>query len=200
MPVKESNMRRKRNPESGNAVLEFAICTLFLIPMTLGIFQVGMDLKTCVQAAQISRDIGSMFAQGVDFTSSTNQNIVVRLTQGLGMTLTGGNGVVNLSKIYMVQPADCTGAGLSLGQCNNVNLAVVTQRFVIGNSALQTSVFGSPASIDSSTGNVNNWLTDTSARATNFNITLNGGEWTYASETYFTSVTRPSGIYAKALF
>ena len=200
MPVRDTIMQRKRNPESGNAILEFAICSLFLVPITIGIFQVGMDLKTCVQASQISRDIGSMYAQGVDFTSTSNRNIAVRLTQGLGMTLSGGNGEITLSKVYMVQPNDCTGAGIAIPSCTNVNLAVVTQRFVIGNASLQSSNFGSPASIDSTTGDVNNWLTDTSARATNFTVPLNGGEWTYISESYFTSTARPSGIYSRALF
>lgn len=191
---------RRRRRQGGNSILEFAICSLFLVPITLGIFQIGMDLRTMVQATHLSRDVGSMFAQGVDFTNTTNRNIVVRLANGLGMTVNGGNGVVILSRVYQVQDSDCTGAGLTVAQCTNDNQTVVVQRFVIGNSSLRTSSYGTPGSIDSATGNVNNWLTDTSARATNFNLTLSGGEWSYASEGMFTSITRPSGIYSRFLF
>jgi len=106
-----------------------------------------------IQAEQMCRDIGHMYSDGVDFTQTTPQSIIVQLGAGTGITATGGNGVVILSQIETVYQADCTAAGIS--PCTNQGQPVFTQRIVVGNSSLISSAFGTPnPAILNSSGNI----------------------------------------------
>jgi hypothetical protein len=86
-----------------------------------------------------------MYSDGVDFTQTTPQNIVIQqLALGTGITATGGNGVIIFSHIQTVYQADCTSAGIS--NCANAGLPVFTQRIVLGNTSLRSSSYGTPTS------------------------------------------------------
>jgi hypothetical protein len=201
-----SNQSRR----AGNTLLEFALVVGFLVPLLLGTVNVGMNLSRSIQVTQVSRDAGHMFARYVDFSLPGNQDLIVRLAAGLGMTRTGGNGKVILSKIMFVGETECAAGGLTLAQCTNYNQPVILQRIVIGNASLRASAFGepNPALLDSQ-GNVANYLTDVSARAVGFQglLALQPGEFAYVSEAFFQSpdydfpgFSRNSSIYARTIF
>jgi len=109
----------------------YALGAIFLVPLGIGVLLVNNSASRNDHANQVSRDVASMYAQGVDFSNTANQNIALNVADGLGMNIRGGKGVLILSKIRVVHEPDC----LPLGAANCVNrgYAVVTQRFVIGN-------------------------------------------------------------------
>jgi hypothetical protein len=116
----------------------------------------------------------------------------------MGVDIEQGHGVLILSKIRVVHDSDCLPdqpAG-----CSNKGRAVITQRYVIGNPALRPSSFGTPASVDTATGNVRNWIGDASARAEDFTAHLDPGEVTYAAECYLTSTESRTGVYSRSMF
>jgi hypothetical protein len=182
--------RRRAEDERGNAILEFALVISFLGMLLFGTFSVGMTLTKSVQAGVVSRDAGAMFMRQVDFTLAQNKNIVVRLANGMGMTTSGGNGAVVLTKVLKIGTPECAAGGLGVGACPNFDQAVVIKRIVIGNSTLFTSSFGTPtASLIQADGDLSvaSYLTDVTARVPNFSsiMTLNAGEHAYVSEAYF---------------
>ena len=136
--------KRKRSNRSGSTIVEFAIIGPCLVLMFFGSIGMGLRLGRYVQAVQVCRDIAHMYSDGVDFSQAANQNIIIQqLAQGTGITATGGNGVIILSKVATVYQADCDAAGYS-GSCANRGLPVFTQRIVMGKSTLRTSDFGTP--------------------------------------------------------
>lgn len=182
--------------------------SVFLVPLLFGTVNVGMNITRSIQVMQVSRDAGHMFARYVDFSLAGNQDIIVRLAAGLGMTRTGGYGRVTLSKVMFVGAAECTAASLTDAQCKNKNYPVIMQQLVIGNSTLKSSSFGTPGNKDGQ-GFVPSYLTDTSARATNFTtlLALQSGEFAYVSEAYFKDPSydflgkqKGTSIYARTLF
>lgn len=202
--------RSRRSGERGSEIIEFSLSMMFLIPVFVAMVALGLNVSRSVQVTTIARDAGHMYARFVDFSLTANKNLVVRLANGMDMTVAGGNGVVRLSKITYIGDADCTGAGLTLGACTNRNFHVVIHRINIGNNSLQASQFGTPnvAGMDAQ-GNVLNYLTDTTARAGTFSslLTLQSGQFAFASEAFFTgfAFTLPYGsggddIYARAIF
>jgi hypothetical protein len=198
-------MQKAKNKEKGSQMLEFALVTLVLVPFLLGVVVIGLNLGRSVQVAQIGRDAGSMFVRGVDFSQTGNQDILIRLSQGLGMTRAGGTGVVILSKVTFIPSAACAG----INPCNS-DQYVVTQRIVVGNATLRSSSFGPAGSVTlDSYGNVANYMIDANAVATAFGsvLTLNANEFAYVSETYFPSPSfdmpgfeTGTGVYARAIF
>jgi hypothetical protein len=157
---------RKRRNQRGNTLIEFAIVTPCLLLLFFGTIGLGLMMGRYVQAVQVARDVAHMYSNGVDFTQATNRNIVTQqLASGIGMTDTGGNGVVVLSKIVTVYQADCDATGLT---CTNLNLPVFTQRIVMGQASLRTGDFGVPdTSIRDSQGNI-----DPSVYMTNSNSSV----------------------------
>ena len=101
-------------------------------------------------ANQVSRDVASMYAQGVDFSNRPTRTSRLKVAEGLGMDIRGGKGVLMLSKIRVVHSSDCAAPGAS--HCGNEGFAVITQRYVIGNAALRASSFGTPDHIDRGNG------------------------------------------------
>ena len=146
--------RHKKIQQRGSTLLEFAIVVPCLMTLFFGTVGLGILMGRYIQAEQMCRDIAHMYSDGVDFTQTTPQNIIVQqLAAGTGMTATGGNGVVILSQVQTVYATDCTAAGVS--PCTNQGLPVFTQRIVVGNSALASSSFGTPsATILNSSGNI----------------------------------------------
>jgi hypothetical protein len=174
--------------------MEFSFSTLFWVPLLLGTMVLGLNLSRSIHVAQFCRDAGHMYAYGVDFSQTANQNLLVQLASGLNISASGGNGVVIFSTITTIAASDCTAGGLQANssQCPNLNYSVFTNRIIIGNSSLKTSAFGTPASADvGSSGSIpsSKFLTDTSCRATNFTSLLNisSGQYAYVSEAYFSS-------------
>ncbi len=203
-------MRKRKRKERGNALLEFALASTFIVPLLLGTFVVGTNLIRSIQAGQISRDAGHMFARGVDFSTVQNQDLLVRLAQGTGMARTGGTGVIILSRVQKVYQSDCDAGSLDAGECSNLGEYVVTQRIVVGNPAVRVSSFGTPnpALLDAQ-GVVANYLKDFSARAGAFGdiLALNEMEMAYAAEVYvpspdldFQRVRTATGVYSRSIF
>lgn len=188
----------KRKAQGGNAMIEFALVSVFLTPLLLGTVSLGLNLSRTIQVTQVVRDAGHMYARWVDFSLSGNKQMLVRLAQGLGMTEAGGTGVVILSKVTYIADADCTGAGLTTAQCTNRNQYVIMNRIVIGNPAFHSSSLGTPASggMDAS-GNITDYLRDTSARATNFGniLVLQSGQFAFVAEGFFNGISWGVPLY-----
>jgi len=186
-----------RSKQSRSTVVPlYALGAIFFVPLVIGVVLVNNSASRNEHANQVSRDIASMYAQGLDFSTPANQDIAVKVAEGLGINVRGGRGVLILSKIRVVHPGDCESAV----HCSNQGYAVVTQRFVIGNSTLRASSFGTPAHIDPGTGNVRDWTTDRSARADDFPANLKAGESVYAAECFFPSQDARGGVYSRAMF
>ena len=190
-------MQSRSKQARATTVPLYALGAIFLVPLGIGVVMVNNSASRNDHANQVSRDVASMYAQGVDFSDRANQNIALNVAEGLGMNIRGGKGVLILSKIRVVHDSDCTGAG---SNCANKGYAVVVQRYVMGNQALRSSSFGTPAGLDASSGNVRNWSTDPSARAQDFPANLKPGEFTYAAECYLESNESPAGVYTRAMF
>jgi Flp pilus assembly protein TadG len=164
---------RRRSEQSGSTILELAIVFPLLTMLLFGTVGLGVMLGRYIVAEQICRDVAHMYADGVDFSQTSNQNIVIQqLAAGTGMTATGGNGVIILSKISTVYQSDCNAAGYS-SNCTNVGLPVFTQRLYIGNQSLKSSTFGTPTStLMTAEGNISSsaYMTnsDSSVRTSNF--------------------------------
>ena len=193
-------------------MVEFALCLVFLAPIVLGTFNLGMNLARNLQVTQLARNAGHMYVRWVDFSIPESQQLIVRLADGLNMTRTGGDGTVILSQVLVPGTADCAGAGLNAGACTNLNIPVIVHRIQFGNSSLKDSVFGSPhSSLIRSDGSiaVADYLTDSRVRATGWSsvMTLGSGEIAYVSEVYVRSPAYNigdqggvQGVYARSIF
>lgn len=126
-----------------------------------------------------------------------NQNIALNVAEGIGIDMQAGQGVLILSKIRMVHPADCAA---SAAACENQGYPVVIERYVPGNRSLRASSFGTPASLDAASGKVRDWTNDFSARAANFPSSLKPDEVTFAAECYISSPESPNGVYSRKMF
>ena len=182
----------------GTLIPLYALGAIFFVPLAIGVLLVNNSASRNDHANQVSRDVASMYAQGLDFSNTSNQDIALKVAEGLGMNIRGGKGVLILSKIRVVHGTDCAAAGL--GHCANEGYAVITQRYVIGNRALRASSFGTPTYIDPGTGNVRDWTNDVTARAEDFSTSLKPGESTYAAECYLASQEPRGGVYSRAMF
>lgn len=188
--------------ERGNVVLEFALITLIYVPLLVGVVSIGLNLGRTVQVSQVARDTASMYVRGIDFSQTGNQDILVQLAQPLGMTRTGGTGVVILSKITYITAAACTG----IPGCNS-NQQVLVQRVTVGNAALESSNLRLAGAVTlDAQGNVANYMTDSAAVVTGLSpvLTLNGNEFAYIAEAFFPSSDLTSlggtGVYAVSVF
>jgi hypothetical protein len=174
-----------------SSVAQFALAAFFVVPILTGVFLAGSSVNRDEIASRISHDIGSMYAQGMDFAQPANRAIAKRVTESLGIKLEEGHAVIILTKVRMPSEQDCSG-------CTNLGVPVVIQRFVFGNPSLRASGFGTPRDIDHATGNVRNWATDPTARAADFPGTMKPGESTTVTECFVASDSR-SGVYSRIL-
>ena len=203
-------MKVRSSKQRGNTIIEFALVSMFLIPLLLGTVNVGMNLSRSIQVTQVARDAGHMYVRFVDFSLDGNKDIIVRLANGLGMTRDGGNGKVMLTKILFVGELECAAGDMEPEECPNYNYPVIAQRQVIGNPSLYSSLLGEPASgLMDAQGNVTNYLTETTVRAPAFNsiLQLEPGEFAYVSEAYFSAPEydfpgffEGSSAYARTIF
>lgn len=208
---------RSRRPEAGNTMLEFALCSLVLVPVMLGVFTVGMNLARNLQVTHLVRNAGHMYVRSVDFSQPANQQLAVRLADGLRMNLAGGyqpdpagRGAVVLTQVVTPTQFDCDAAGIPA--CANLGVPVIRHRIVIGNASLPGTVLGHPpANLIGSTGAIDiaDYLNNTACRAQNFGgfMTLSAGEVAYIAEGYFASpdydlggMFADSGVYSRAVY
>jgi hypothetical protein len=193
--------RIRKKTQAGNNLVEFALVAMPLVILLLGITTTGLKLARSVQVSQVCRDAASMFVRGVDFSYPGNQDILVELAQGLGLTRTGGPGAVILSKVTYISSTKCTAMGNPPG-CN-ANKHVITQRVVIGNSSNSSlrSNLGTPSSsLLDSKGIVNNYQTDDSAIATFPMTNLEDDQWAYVAEARFPGLFGGGQVYSRAIF
>jgi hypothetical protein len=190
-------MHRRFKQTGGTSIRLYVLGAIFLVPLTIGVLLVTSSASQNDSAYQISHDVASMYAQGLDFSQPANQNIALSVADAKGIDVRGGKGVLILSKIRVVYPSDCPSAA---GKCGNKGYAVVTQRYVLGNKALRASSFGTPSTLDQSSGAVRDWANDRSARAADFPANLKPGEITYAAECFLTSPESHAGVYSRTMF
>jgi len=182
-------------PPKNQSLTLYALGAIFLAPLLIGVVLVRNSADRTDIANQVSHDIGSMYAQGVDFSQPANQSIAIRVAEGAGLRLQGGQAVVILSKLRLVREGDCAD-----GPCPNLGRPVVVERFVIGSPELRSSSFGLPNGLNPDTGKVANWAADPSARAGDAALNLKPGEFTYAAECYIATADAGAGVYTRAMF
>ena len=223
MPVRTGTGLRGRS-RRGNTIIEFGLVAIFLVPLFLGTINLGLSLGYNLQVSQISRDAGHMYVRQLDFSLDASKEIVVRMASGMGMTKTGGKGVVLLTKVLYIGDDQCAAGGLAQGSCPNWGRAVIVQRHTIGDTSLRTSSIGSPpagliltgpdANSGLKAGDIlpSDYLTQGSVVTTAAEALLPGmlaGETAYIVESYFKtpdwslkqSYTQTAeGVYARAVF
>jgi len=132
LPADTARTRRQSARTRGSAMIEAALVLSLGLPLLLGVTGVGLRLGRTIQATQLTRDVGHMYALGTDFTLSGSQQIANTL----------GQGFLILSRVVKVFQTDCTAAGLP--NCPNLNQPVFAQRVVLGNAGLRSSKYGTP--------------------------------------------------------
>lgn len=188
------NQKRKippgtRKSQRGNVLLETGIALAFLAPLMVSAFSFGLNMTKSIQVTQVVRDAGHMYARSTDFSLAGNKAILARLAVGMGMTATGGNGVVILSKVTKIEQADCTAASLTDTQCVNKDKYVIVQRQIVGNPLFYASRYCSPpdTSLNFPEGNAKNIHTDDKLQLKNTDElpTLKTGQYAFVVEGYF---------------
>jgi hypothetical protein len=185
----------------GAAAIELALVIIPSFVIFSGTVTLGLQLGQSVHVAAVTRDGASMFVRGVDFTQPSNQNLLVRLAQGLGMTTTGGAGEIMFTRVTYITAQMC---GTTPG-CHS-NMHVITHRIVVGNAGLRASHIGSPTGMDS-TGLIPNYMVNPTTVAAFPYMQLQAGEYAYVTESYFTTpqfalpgFTTPPSNYSIAIF
>ena len=199
------NVSQRRKRQSGTEFIEFALSSLLLFPLMMGVVIIGINLGRSIQIAQVCRDAGSMYVRGIDFSQAANKNELVRLANGMGMTASGGSGVVIFSKVQYIPASACTG----IPNCNS-NKYVVIHRLTVGSTSVTSSRLGPTGSVSTdSAGNVTNYMTDPNAVSPNFTniMTLAANEYAFVAETSFLSPdltavggSSSTGVYARSVY
>jgi hypothetical protein len=142
-------MRHKRL--QGVSIVEFCFAMMVLVPLLLGTIGIGLNLVLDLQTIELARDAGHMYARGADFSQPGYQTELASIGSDVGLSTTAGSGsaVVILSQVLYVDVGICTSDGKvdkngNPSGCTNYQQWVFTQRLVIGNSSLKSSIFGSP--------------------------------------------------------
>jgi Flp pilus assembly protein TadG len=231
-----SDKKQARRPkQGGNTILEFALVMVFLVPMFAGSFTIGMALAKDIQVSNVARDAVVLMVRsvtdpesGLDLSQTQNQRIIVAAASGLGMNSdaqqdpsSSGNGVVILSKVVMVGPAECSVGVVpapngappwNAGNCPNYGSYTFAYRVVIGNGTRWSSVLGNPGGTVQSNGTITNSdiANVTSNRVPSFNtvtgMTLIPGTFALVSEMYadvsflnFFSILGNPTLYARSI-
>jgi hypothetical protein len=206
-----------RKSERGNTMVEFALVMPFWVALLFGTIAMGVNLTRSIQVVQTSRDLGSMYARGTDFSALGFENLVTgggtppsaSLVQGMDLSATSTNAVIYLSKVRNVlsTDADCIG-----GTCGNANKYVFVNRIVFGNPALFTSILGNmtdTSDLDSQKNakNPTTYAGDRTNQAALFSSAMPGnGAVAYVVEVYMSSPEiaflgfSGAGNYSRAVF
>jgi hypothetical protein len=186
-----SNPTKRRR--SGSSTIEFVlVASLFLVPLILGLFSIGFGLIRGMNGIQLTRDVGHMWAGGVDFSKQANQDLMAsQLAQGLSIVSNSGNVTGGSTGQGVVVFSTYTNLGNSCPTCANAGHIVLIRRVVVGNNTVFQSAYGLPlsSSVNATTGDITNYSNDLSARADNFTnlMSLTAGEIAYFTESYFTA-------------
>jgi len=163
--------------------VEFALLTVVWVPLILGTLAVGVNLVRALQTTHVARDVGHMYALGVDFSQTANQSLAVRLGQEIGLKATGdstGDGVLILTTVTFVGRWACKAQGFAdnatppnvdTSRCVNYRHWVYVNRVKIGNTALRQSTIGDPpAGLMNSVGTITSdiYVANTTDRADTF--------------------------------
>jgi len=120
-------VRRPKHPGS-TLIRLYVLGAIFLIPLSIGIVMVTNNASRSDHAYQASHDVGSMFAQGLDFSQGANQNIALNVAEGIGIGHPRGqwrsDPQQNSRGSPFGLPANAT------GKCGNKGYPVVTERYV----------------------------------------------------------------------
>jgi hypothetical protein len=202
MPLRSGSRGKGRRRQRGHALVEFALVSLILVPLFVGMAGIGINLTRSVTVSQVVRDAGLMYARFVDFTLASNKDILERLAIGTGFDADGpGKGVLIFTKVTYIDDAACAAASLAGTDCTNRGMYVMTQRVIVGNQSLKSSQFGAPdPMLLDSKGNVANYIKETSARATGFGdlLTMQGKEFAFVTEGFFKGVSFKFGLWPTA--
>lgn len=185
---------RTNNRSKGVAIVEFSLALTLLVPLVLGTFVFGFRLIRSLEMEQIVRDLGHMYARGVDFRNSGPQQNAQTLAQGFDLTSTGTS-VLIFSQVRVVTQADCDAQNPTRTKgapCTNLNMPVFTEQYTVGNSGLTMngtaarSVFGTPPTETDHTVTAANQANNASAAANGFSgiLTLQTGEFAYMVEMF----------------
>ena len=180
---------RPLKTQSGVAIVEFSMSLLFLTPLLLGAFVFGFRLVSSIQMMQITRDLGHMYIEGINFRNSGPVQNAQTLASGFNLT-SSGTSVVILSEVKVEQQSDCDAANVAPPgkPCANLGKAVFVEQLTIGNTSAGSSTFGTPptTTINGVTNEVStvNQATSSSALANGFSsvLSLNAGEIAYVAE------------------
>lgn len=195
-------LRTRTRSLRGSAALEFAVSLPFLVTMSVGTFAVGVVIDRNLTVAQLVRHAGNMYGRGVDFSQTQNQDLLLQAATGMGMTATGGNGVIYLSLVVQARP---NAAGENRP---NADRAVVAHRIVIGAASISASTIASPFGVLPD-GEVPNYDNDNiTARATlPAGLTLTANERLYIAEVFHTPLDlslpgffAPRMLFSQAVF
>jgi Flp pilus assembly protein TadG len=207
-------MRIRSKSESGQAMLEFALVTIFLTFLLAGAFTIGAMLNKALTVSNVTRSAAVLMVRSITDTKADlnlvltqNQRILIREANGLGMAANAnydpsstGNGAIFLTKIILVGDNECA-AGVSpipsgvppwsTATCPNYGSYVWAYYVAIGNTTRWASAFGTPQSSDirsDGTVSVTDIANDTAvqipAASVTAAITLVAGKYALISETY----------------
>jgi len=175
--------------QSGVAIVEFSLSLVFLTPLLLGVFIFGFRLVESLQMMQITRDLGHMYIEGINFRNSGPVSNAQTLASGFNLTSTGTS-VIILSEVKVEQQADCDAADIAPAgtPCANLGKTVFIEQLTIGNTSDGVSAFGTPPT--TTVNGVTNEVTavdqarNASAVANGFTsvLSLNAGETAYVAE------------------
>lgn len=162
-----------------------ALCLLFGLPLALGVFSVSSGLKLSNRASHFTRDIASMYRQGMDFSKPESQAILFDVARARELPIRPENSVVIFSSIRRVSDQDCA-------SCVNRGSVVLQRQITVGNPTLHASSFAAtaPATADG-------WLNDPAARVKDFGDALRPGETVWAAETWFAGSDQ-AGIFVRS--
>lgn len=156
MKILSRTRTKARHANQGNAMVETALTLPVMILMLFGVFSGGIILERYMTVLQLTRNGAAMFSRGADFSTSDTKQHLLRGADGLNMTLTGGDGVIYLTRIVKADPGTA-----------NEDLGVIAERHVVGQASYKSSALGTPASgIMQSDGTVTDPMNEPTAVAT----------------------------------
>jgi Flp pilus assembly protein TadG len=195
-------------------MVEFALSLVFLTPLLLGTFVFGFRLIRSIQMSQITRDIGHMYIRGINFRNSGPISNAQTLASGFDLS-SSGKSLIILSKVKLIQQADCDAANAVVGigpgnTCANLGKSVFMEQLTMGNSSISNSVFGKPIPLQTDfTVTVKDMGRTSGTKTVGFDaiLQLKSGEFAYVCEMYNNTpeldVPGLSGspqVYARTIF
>ena len=121
---------------AGASVIEMALILPLLLTVIFGALTASLLLDRVLTVLQVVRYAGSMYARGTDFSVASNKALLLTGAGGLGITPTGGSGVIYLSAVVKAAPGTTNG---------DAGRLVIAERFVIGMSSFASSRIGTPS-------------------------------------------------------